>query len=110
MRPFILFVSLCICFLSRAQQFKVEDIGSLKDTKNDYDIINVSNGFIAIEYSAKKQLGYTFTLNKLRYTAKLIRYDEKLNIVKEIALSGGDRIYGPFIPFLKNINNKTFLF
>src|SRR5688572_955352 len=110
MRFSILFVSLCICSLVRAQQFKVQDIGSLKDTKNDYDIINVPNGFIAIEYSVKKQMAYTFSLDKLRYTGKLIKYDEKLKVVKEVALSGGDRIYGPFIPFLKNISNRTFLF
>jgi hypothetical protein len=55
-------------------------------------------------------MAFTFTLNKLRYKAKLVKYDEKLNIVKEVELSRGDRVYGPFIPFLKNINNKIFLF
>ncbi len=103
-------ISLSIYSVTFAQQFKLDDAGILKDSKGESDIIKVTNGFIAIEYSAKTRLAYTFTLSKLRYDGKLIKYDDKLNIQKQIILSGGERIYGPFIPFLKNINNKTLLF
>jgi hypothetical protein len=34
-------------------------------------------------------------------TVKLIKYDDKLNIQTQIVLSGGERIYGPFIPISK---------
>jgi len=103
-------ISLSVYSSTFAQQFKLDDAGILKDSKSDRDIIKVSDGFIAIEYSAKSRMAYTFTLSKLRYDSKLIKYDDKLNIQKQIILSGGERIYGPFIPFLKNINNKTLLF
>ena len=103
-------VLLSIYSITSAQQFKLDDAGVLKDSKGDRDMIKVTNGFIAIEYSTKTRMAYTFTLSKLRYDSKLIKYDDKLNIQKEIILSGGEKIYGPFTPFLKNINNKTLLF
>src|SRR6187399_1904985 len=105
MRLFVMLVSLSVYSATFAQQFKLNDAGVLKDSKGDRDIIKVTNGFIAIEYSTKSRLAYTFTLSKLRYDCKLIKYDDKLNIQTQIVLSGGERIYGPFIPFLKNINN-----
>ena len=110
MRLYAMLVLLSIYSITSAQQFKLDDVGILKDSKGDRDIIKVSNGFIAIEYSTKTRMAYTFTLSKLRYDSKLIKYDDKLNIQKQIILSGGERVYGPFIPFLKSISNKTLLF
>lgn len=73
-------------------------------------MLRSGNEYIRLDLDGNMQLAYTFKLNKVKYSITLLKYDDKMQLVKKTRLSGGDKIYGPFKPVLKRLNNKIWLF
>jgi hypothetical protein len=102
--PFLL--SFLLCNVLFAQQFHVSISEKMK--LDGAVPIKVNNNYYGLETDGKSQFGYTFKLNKAKFSAKLLMYDQNLNIGKEVKLSGGDKVYGPFLPVLRKIGEKLY--
>ena len=62
------------------------------------------DGFISAAITNNKmQMGFGFKLNKVRFSLTLRKYDHALNVLKEVPLSNGERVYGPLPPMLRYI-------
>jgi hypothetical protein len=72
--------------------------------------MKVGNDYFFLKTDTKSQFGYTFKLTKTKYSAKLLKYDKNLNLTKEVELSNGERVYGPFKPMLKKVYDKLCFF
>jgi hypothetical protein len=53
---------------------------------------------------------FKFKLRKYKYHYKLAFQDKQSKLVKEVALSKGERVYGPFTSSLRRINDKVYFF
>ncbi len=72
--------------------------------------LKVADAYYSLEAEQKMQFGFTFKLHKVRFPIKLMKHDKGLQTLKEISLSNGEKVYGPFLPVLKNFNDKPYLF
>ena len=95
--------------IAKAQNYKVS-ISDPIDFSPEQKITAYGTHFIGFEQTDnKRQLGYTFKLNKMRFGIKLYEYDRSMKEIKAFALHDGERSYGPFPPSLKHIYNKLYL-
>lgn len=92
-----------------AQNFKIETMNSIKDRKDKVNPVKVGNGFFDITSSGKLLLGYTATLEKVRYNSTLLSFDNNMTFIKETPLFEGKDVFGPFEPFLKRIANTPYV-
>lgn len=89
-----------------AQQFHVS---FSEQMKLDGDApLKLGDDYYGLDADTKSQFGYTFKLNKIKYSAKLLKYDRNLKVSKEVKLSDGERVYGPFAPTLREIGDKLY--
>lgn len=89
-----------------AQQFNVSISENMElDGKPP---LKVGDSYFLLDAGGKAQFGYTYKLNKTKFSAKLLKYDKNLKVTKEVKLANGERVYGPFEPMLKIINDKIF--
>ena len=56
------------------------------------------------------QLAYTAKLYKAKHSVKVIKYDRKMNVVKESKLAKGAKQFGPLPSILRKYNDKLYLF
>ena len=90
-----------------AQEFHV----SYSEEMNAEDGINpmpVGDEYIGFNTGTKMQFAYTFKLDKVKYNILLRKYDSKMKMVKELKLSNGEKVYGPFYPYLLKYDNRPF--
>ncbi len=109
MRTSIVLLLVIITSAVTAQKFSVETIGQIKDKKSFSDIVLFDNRFYGLETAASSKFGWTATLDKMKSSCKLLVFDNKLNLTKEVPLADGKEVFGPFSPFYKAINNKLCL-
>jgi hypothetical protein len=68
--------------------------------------IKLGDAYFGMDIDIKSQLAYK--LDKIKYGVTLLKYDKDLKVVKEVKLENGERVYGPFEPMIKKINDKIF--
>jgi len=104
----------CIFFLacfycSLSQPFTVTASTPL-DYDGASDLIPAGDGYLAIDTDLKRKLVYTYKLNSPGHSITLLKYDKNMQLVKKTKLSGGKKVYGPFLSEIKNLNGKICLF
>ena len=72
-------------------------------------VIPYGNQYISMEKSnAILHTSFKFNLYKYKFHYKLYQQDKTMQLVKEVKLNNGDRVYGPFSSTLKKINQKLY--
>lgn len=107
MKIITLFALILSCSFLSAQQFNVSLSEKIK-LNADSRPLKSGDGYFSLATDTKNQFGYTFKLNKVKYSAKLQKYDKNLKMMKEVKLADGERVFGPFKPFLKIVDDKIF--
>ncbi len=109
MRKNLLFLAILFSGLMHAQNFPIERLGELKDKKSLSDIVLFNDKFYGLETAAGSKMGWTVTLEKMKMSVKLSAYDKNLNPLKESELENNKEVFGPFNPYLKELNKKLYL-
>lgn len=107
---YILTCALVACFVTSNPQQIITTVSDETKYGGSLEIINLGDESIGLDIKGKMLLFYTATLNKAKHSITLSKYDKKMQLVKKLELSDGDKAYGPFFPVLKQFNNKTRLF
>lgn len=71
--------------------------------------IKIGNEYFSLGIDSKLKFGIGFKLSKSNYSVKLWKYDNNMRPLKEAKIADGDKIYGPFPPMLRKINDKLYL-
>ena len=103
---FLTLLFLLVSNLLFAQQFNV-NVSERMELEGKPPL-KMGDAYFAAETDAKAQFGYTFKLSKMKYSVKLVKYDKNLKVDKEVKLADGERVYGPFEPMLKTIDDKLY--
>lgn len=89
-----------------AQKFEVNLSEKQQLAENGLPYIKMGDEFIGLDIDGSRPLGRTAN----RYKATIVRFDQKLTVVKKNELSAGEKIYGEWFFKIKRINNKIWFF
>ncbi len=109
MRKYFLLAGIVIATEIKAQVYELESLSVIKDRKTLFDQVLFGSKFYGVDNISTSNFSWMGPLGKIRSSCKLLSYDINLNPVKEIILGDGKEIFGPFNPFLKEINRNLYL-
>jgi len=93
---------------SSAQKFTVTTSEPVTFTPHS-QVIRYGNQYISMEQSDPiLHTSFKFNLHKYKFHYKLYQQDKSMQLVKEVKLNNGDRVYGPFSSILKKIHQKLY--
>jgi hypothetical protein len=108
MKPYLLACVLMLSIVTIGQRYEIKTLGIIKDQKNTPDLVKYGNRYYGVTNAAKSKMGWTLKLEKIKYSNKLLAFDEQVNLYKETELEGGKETFGPFHSFLEVINDKLY--
>ena len=108
MRHFLPACFLMLSIVSNGQRYEVKTLGIIKDQKNTPDLVKYGNRYYGVTNTARSKMGWTLKLEKIKYSNKLLAYDETVSLYKETEIEGGKEAFGPFSSFLEVINDKLY--
>ncbi len=108
LKHFLLACFLVLSIVTHGQRYEVKTLGIIKDQKNTPDLVKYGNRYYGVINTAKSRMGWTLKLEKIKYSNKLLEYDEQVNLYKETEIEGGKELFGPFSSFLEVINDKLY--
>ena len=108
MKHFLLACFLMLSIVTIGQRYEVKTLGIIKDQKNTPNLVKYGNRHYGVTNTAKSKMGWTLKLEKIKYSNKLLAYDEQVNLYKETQIEDGKEAFGPFSSFLEVINDKLY--
>jgi hypothetical protein len=96
-------------YFSFAQQFKVSFSDKMDENASNPNVIQVGSKIIFFnEIGSRDHLRYGFGWNKVRLGIEIVQRDTSGAGEKKVALSGGERVYGPIFTALRKINGQVY--
>ncbi len=109
---FLLLVILSLYFFPvDAQKYTVTPLAEFKgnSSNNKSDAIYHKGKIYSLEVTARRQLAYTATIEKLNFSVSIIQFDDKGNLLKEVKLDEGEDGFGPIMPQYAILNDQLYL-